>query len=94
MGLSVSAAWALVICLTEMFFKLSFTMADAPELLHSAPNGLKGFLDDRWLITQARVVYMALAAMASFTVYQSCRRRVSRRLSGESWLPCSNLEAD
>lgn len=75
----LSSAASIGVGITALSFKIAFTKADAPELL----QGLQ-FLDQRpteatSLVTQARVVFVSMFALAALTCVPEIYQRLSRR---------------
>ena len=65
----VSVTLTLALCLASLGFKISFTLADAPELLAGFPQVLCWPTRDIPLPTQARAVFLLIGMLVSLTVF-------------------------
>ena len=50
--------FSIILCLTAFLFKVSFTNAEAPELLKDITTPMKRLLENTPLLTQARAVFL------------------------------------
>ncbi|PHH92552.1 hypothetical protein CDD83_6831 [Cordyceps sp. RAO-2017] len=69
----VSASLACALVSAAFTFKLAFTAEDAPELVLGLTKKLNDALKGPSLISRARVVFLLLAALALFALYQGRR---------------------
>lgn len=67
----LSGVVSVALCLLAYAFKVSFTIADAPELLAAIPPGIWKPLEGVPLIIQARTVFAGITLIMLFNLYQS-----------------------
>lgn len=58
----ISSVGFFVLCTAALKFKISFTSADAPELLIGLPRFLIRLMDDSSLVSQGRTVFISIGS--------------------------------
>ena len=67
---SYPAAAAVVVCNLAMFFKISFTAQDAPELIVAENSPIYAFLGSVSLVLQARAVFAGMVCILGYIVFE------------------------
>lgn len=88
----VSSAAAVALLAAAIRFKMTFTKADAPELLSVVEQPLFGLTESTSLVTQARVVFLGSLAFLLLTVGPMIRKKFLHGRTTQSVLrPCHSI---
>jgi len=63
----IAVSCSIALCLAALGFKMSFTKADAPELLLGLQVFVLRPMDESSLVAQARAVFLGIASLACLT---------------------------
>ncbi|MCJ1472837.1 major facilitator super transporter protein [Lambiella insularis] len=72
----LSGILSLLLCLLVFAFKVTFTIADAPELLFEIPHKIWKPLEGTPLVTQARTVFAGITVFMLFNMYRGLQRKL------------------
>lgn len=64
----ISSIASFILCAAALRFKISFTSADAPELLLGFPRTLLHFIDGSSLVAQCRIVFIGIGVAIILSV--------------------------
>ena len=73
----IYSTFSFVLCMVAFRFKVSFTSADAPELLKGLPRQFLTLTDESSLVVQAKAVFLGIGAVMLLAV----TTRITQRLS-------------